>query len=156
MTSTLCQQAGRLYRNFAGLARRYQFRDREEICCHGISVSQCYTLEALSEHGPLTMGELADHLHLKISSMTRIVDRLVEQKLARRVEDAKDRRIRRVRLAPKGQRLISVIQSEMIDVHETVLRSIAPGSRDAVISAMERLLAAFNEREEQCTDRRPM
>ncbi len=155
MTPTLRQQAGRLYRSFAELARRYQFRDREEICCHGISVSQCYTLEALNEHAPLTMGELADHLHLKISTMTRIVDRLVEQKLGRRVEDAKDRRICRVRLAPKGQRLMSTIQSELIDVHETVLRSIAPGSRDAVISAMESLLAAFNEREDRCNDEGP-
>ena len=27
----------------------YQFRDRDQICCHGISISQCYALEFLHQ-----------------------------------------------------------------------------------------------------------
>lgn len=35
------------------LVRVYQFRDRDRICCHDISVTQCHALEALVEHGPM-------------------------------------------------------------------------------------------------------
>ena len=31
------------------LVRVYQFRDRDRICCHDISVTQCYALETLVE-----------------------------------------------------------------------------------------------------------
>ena len=30
------------------LIRVYQFRDRDRICCHDISVTQCYVLESLA------------------------------------------------------------------------------------------------------------
>ena len=31
----------------ADLVRVYQFRDRDHICCHDVSVTQCYALEML-------------------------------------------------------------------------------------------------------------
>jgi len=45
--SRLQQQTDRFYGAFAELVRAYQFRDRESVCCHGLSVVQCYALEAL-------------------------------------------------------------------------------------------------------------
>ena len=74
MSPSLARQAESLYDVFSELVRGYQFRDREGICCHGLSVSQCYTLDALVRHGPASMGELADHLYLEVSTMTRVVD----------------------------------------------------------------------------------
>ena len=93
------------------------------------------------------MGELAGHLGLKISTVTRVVDGLVKQRIVRRVADTQDRRVCRVVMTPKGHTLIKKIESEITDVHEAVLKSIAPQSREAVITAVERLLAAFDERE---------
>ncbi len=147
MADSLGGQAERLYGVFAELVRGYQFRDREEICCHGISVSQCHTLEALYTRGPLTMGDLAAHLHLEVSSATRVVDFLVANQLASRAADAKDRRVCRVRIARKGRSLIAKIRDELIREHEHVLREIPAPSREAVISAMSKLLSAFKERQ---------
>ena len=147
MSDSLAAQAQRLYRVFADLMRAYQFRDREEICCRGVSVSQCYTLDALDTHGPMTMGDLAGCLHLEISSMTRVVDCLVAAKLATRVTDARDRRICRVRISQKGRSLVSKIRDDLIREHERVLREVPPQSREAVISAMSRLLSAFSQRQ---------
>ncbi len=100
MGKRLHRQAGQLHEVFAELVRRYQFRDRDSIVCHGISVSQCYSLDALWRSGSLTMGELAAELALEISTMTRIVDHLVEVGLADRQEDPADRRVRRADLRP--------------------------------------------------------
>ncbi|UCE59468.1 MAG: MarR family transcriptional regulator [Phycisphaerales bacterium] len=147
MVDSLHKQAERLYHFLAELARGYQFRDREGICCHGISVSQCYTLDALEMQGPMTMSELAAHLHLEISSMTRVVDYLVANKLATRVTDAEDRRVCRVKIARKGHSLVGKIRTDLIKQHEAVLKEIPSGSREAVITAMSHLLEAFKERE---------
>ncbi len=140
------KQAERLYDAFSELVRRYQFRDRDQICCHGLSVSQCYTLDALASADSLTMGELADKLCLKISSATRVVDPMVERAWVRRVEDASDRRIRRVQATTKGRKLIGRVRADLVHEHEQVLRNVPPESREAVIQAMTDLLAALDAR----------
>ena len=150
MSTPLRQQAQRLYKVLTELVRRYQFRDREEICCHGLSVSQCYALSALEQQGPMSMGELAEHLHLEISTMTRIVDYLVSNKLATRVADARDRRICRVRISRKGEGRVAKIHAELIKEYEAVLREVPPESREAVVLAISHLLSAFKERQRRC------
>lgn len=147
MVTTLERQAERLYQVFAELVRGFQFRDREGICCHGLSVSQCYLLEAVYTHGPMTMGELATHLYLELSTVTRTVDSLVASGSASRVDDAKDRRVCRVQITRKGRSLVSKIRRELVKEHEAVLRRIPTESREAVISAMTHLLSACAERQ---------
>jgi DNA-binding MarR family transcriptional regulator len=147
MPNSLRRQAKQLFRVFADLVRAYQFRDREGICCHGLSVSQCYTLDTLHEQGPLTMSQLAGRLFLDTSTMTRVVDQLVRDKLATRITDAGDRRVCRVRTSAKGRSLLSKIRAELIKEHECVLQEIPAENREAVITAMSRLLAAFMERQ---------
>lgn len=149
MPASLHQQAERLYHAFAELVRGYQFRDREEICCHGISISQCYTLDALDRQGPMTMSSLAGHLHLELSTMTRVVDYLVANKLATRAADSRDRRVCCVEITRKGRALVSRIHADVIKEHEHVLREISPESREAVIAAMSHLAEAFREREKR-------
>jgi DNA-binding MarR family transcriptional regulator len=145
----LSRQAERLYQAFAELVRGYQFRDREGICCHGLSVSQCYTLEAMESHGALTMSELAGHMFLELSSMTRIVDHLVASRLAKRSQDPRDRRVCRVQITRQGRALVAKVRGELIKEHELVLREIPAESREAVISAMSHLLAAFKRRQQR-------
>jgi DNA-binding MarR family transcriptional regulator len=102
----------------------------------------------------MAMGDLAGHLHLEISTMTRVVDHLVADGLVTRVADANDRRVCRVQLTRKGRSLISKIRAELLTRYEAVLRGIPAQSREAVITTMSRLLRAFEERE-RCTCARP-
>jgi hypothetical protein len=53
---TLDRDAALLYEALSDLLRVYQFRDRDRICCHDISVTQCYALESLVREGPLTQN----------------------------------------------------------------------------------------------------
>jgi DNA-binding MarR family transcriptional regulator len=149
MPPALSRQAERFYQAFAELVRGYQFRDREGICCHGLSVSQCYTLEALESHGPSTMSELAGHMFLELSSMTRIVDHLVANRLAKRSQDTNDRRVCRVQITRQGRVLAARIRGELVKEHELMLREIPAESREAVISAMSHLLSAFKQRQQR-------
>jgi MarR family 2-MHQ and catechol resistance regulon transcriptional repressor len=155
MTTRLQRQAGKLHEAFVELVRRYQFRDRDSIGCHGISVSQCYSLDALWRSGSLTMGELAAELALEISTMTRVVDHLVEAGLADRQEDPADRRVRRVCITRKGEKLASRIRDELVQEYEQVLRGVPAAHREAVIQAIRQLLSAFQARQRHATQAEP-
>ena len=96
-------QAEAFHHEMVALVKKYQFRDRNEITCCGVSVSQCYVLELLHFEGALTMQKLAEQMHLSVSTITRVVEGLVKKGYVHREEDAKDRRVRRVRLTGEGE-----------------------------------------------------
>ncbi|MHC4493492.1 MAG: MarR family winged helix-turn-helix transcriptional regulator [Planctomycetota bacterium] len=147
MAASLNDQAERFHQLFAELVRRYQFRDRDRICFHGLSVSQCYALQAVEAQGPLAMRALSGQLHLDMSTMTRVVDHLVANKLVTRVADPKDRRVRHVQITRAGRTLASRIRGELLAEYEQVLREIPVEGREAVIQAISLLLTAFKERQ---------
>lgn len=146
MSAKLTRQAQQLYEVFVELVRRYQFRDRDQVCCYGLSISQCYTLESLAQREAMTMSELAGHLCLKLSTMTRVVDHLVSSGLATRRDDPNDRRVCCVQITDAGRAIVARIQAAIIAEYEAVLKGVPAASRPAVIDALSRLLSAFKQR----------
>jgi len=146
MAAGLQSHAQRMYEQVSAIVRQVQFRDRDTICCHGLSVSQCYALEAMLASGPLTMGALAERLNLELSSVTRLIDGLVGDGLAERTRDDRDRRVCLVHATRRGRRLIEQIRGELIAQYVEVLRSVPAESRGDVVEAIERLRQAFASR----------
>ncbi len=83
-----------LYEALTALVRVYQFRDRDTICCHDVSVTQCYALEALLRVGPCTLNELAAELYLDKSTASRVIQTLERKKYVTRREHPDDARAR--------------------------------------------------------------
>src|SRR4029450_5717298 len=77
-------EATALHDALGELVRVYQFRDRDRICCHAISVTQCYALEALIRRGPSGLNELAAELYLDKSTASRVVAALERTRYAAR------------------------------------------------------------------------
>jgi DNA-binding MarR family transcriptional regulator len=94
--------AEKLHRLTKELIRRYQFRDWNQICCYGISISQCYILDVLAEDGVHTMQQLAKRMFKSVSTMTRVVGQLVRRGYVKRRQDTQDRRIIHVSITPQG------------------------------------------------------
>lgn len=144
MARTLSGQALELQRVMAELVKKYQFRDRGETVGYGLSVSQAYALRSLHENGPLSMGELAADMHLSVSTMTRVVDKLVRKSLARRVADRDDRRVCRVALSARGRELWLRVQADLVESDVAVLRALAPAEREGLIRAIGLLCGAVD------------
>jgi DNA-binding MarR family transcriptional regulator len=141
--AVLDQQARRLHAAAGELLRRYQFRDRNEICCHGVSVAQCYTLETLVETGGTTMGELARRQRVAVSTMTRVVDGLVDKGLVDRWFDPDDRRVCRVGATGAGSDLVARITGELVAREKAVLGRLPAAHRESLITALEEFAAAM-------------
>src|SRR5688500_14528398 len=108
-TADLRADAEALHAAVADLVRVYQFRDRDRICCHDVSVTQCYALETLVQHGPLRLGELADRLFLDKSTTSRVVQSLVKKRYVEQLADRADARATTLRPTTAGRRLYTRI-----------------------------------------------
>jgi DNA-binding MarR family transcriptional regulator len=85
---------------------RLSRRLRAERTDETLSASQLSALAALSQHGPLTLGDLAAHERVRPPSMTRIVGHLEDRGLAIRVPDPTDRRQVLVEISRAGKELL--------------------------------------------------
>jgi DNA-binding MarR family transcriptional regulator len=82
-----------------------------------LTMPQLKALICVSKNNGATSGEIASNLGVGLSTVTGIVDRLIEQGLATRREDPKDRRIARVLATEPGDRLVTELlryRSELI------------------------------------------
>lgn len=74
-----------------------------------LTMPQLKTLVSLYGNERATMGELAESLGVSVSTLTGIVDRLVDHGLVTRENDPNDRRVVVGRLTPEGAGLIDQI-----------------------------------------------
>ena len=143
---TLDRDAERLYGALSELIRVYQFRDRDRICCHDLSVTQCYALEALVERGPLTINELAARLYLDKSTVSRVVDALGRKGLLEKAPHPEDRRAVQLVASPKGKALQAQIADEIRENEKRLLTDFDPEVRSAMIELIGRLASAAANR----------
>ena len=93
--------AARLRLSATRLARRL----RQESGA-GLSPSQQSALAVIANHGPLTLGALAEHERVAPPSITKVVSKLECDGLVTRTPDPSDRRICRVAISPDGEALL--------------------------------------------------
>jgi DNA-binding MarR family transcriptional regulator len=132
------------------LIKKYQFRDRNEMVCCGISVSQCYTLETLYRFGPLSMQNLANKMHLSISTMTRVINPLVEQGLISREEDRSDHRVRVITLTDSGKEKFLQTWDNVFKSEKSILENFPENQRESLIEFLKKLNKAFGYQNESC------
>lgn len=79
----------------------------------GLSMTQCKALLELGGLGEEVearqVSDLAETLGVSVPSISRAVDGLVKKRLASRVEDAEDRRVRRVAITARGKQLVDTL-----------------------------------------------
>src|SRR5437764_15124733 len=86
-------------------ATRLGRRSRQESG-PGLSPSQQSALAVIANHGPLTLGALAEHERAAPASITKLVTKRECAGLVTRSADPTDRRICRVATAPQGETLL--------------------------------------------------
>lgn len=138
----LNRDARALHEALSGLIRVYAFRDRDQICCHDLSVAQGYALDALGRQGPLTLNELAAELYLDKSTASRIVKGLERKGYAERSRHPDDARALQLALTAEGRAMRQRITAAMLDDHREILSDFDPGVRESMARLIARLADA--------------
>jgi MarR family transcriptional regulator, 2-MHQ and catechol-resistance regulon repressor len=144
--AALQRDAEALQAAIADLVRVYQFRDRDRICCHDISVTQCYALEALVEHGPMRLTELTGRLFLDKSTTSRVVRTLVKKGYVEQHPDATDGRATALSPTRAGRRLCARITDDLVGQQKGLLADLDPGLRAGVVDVIRRVAQAADSR----------
>ena len=144
--STLDQDAVALHNAVAELVRVYQFRDRDRICCHDVSVTQCYALETLVAHGPMRLSSLAERLFLDKSTTSRVIGTLVKKGYVEQAADPRDGRATALSATRKGRSLCARITDDLVDQQKQLLHDLDPEVRAGVVEVLRRLARAADAR----------
>jgi len=109
----------------------------------GLSMTQCKALLELGGKGgddPRQVGDLAETLGVSVPSMSRAVDALVRTRLATRVEDPEDRRVRRVAITAKGKKLAETLLVVRQAGMEAFAASLSAAQRRKLDAAIDSLM----------------
>jgi DNA-binding MarR family transcriptional regulator len=128
-----------LYAALNDLVRLYQFRDRDTICCHDISVTQCYALQSLARGGAMTLTALANDLMLDKSTASRVVETLERKGYVRRATHPEDARAMSIEMTPKGRGLCQRIERELLEEERDIMARLDPEVRRAAIGVVRDL-----------------
>jgi MarR family transcriptional regulator, 2-MHQ and catechol-resistance regulon repressor len=141
-STALQADAETLHAALSELVRVYQFRDRDRICCHDISVTQCYALEALLRRGPSGLKELAGDLYLDKSTASRVVAALERKRYVSRRTHPDDARAVVLAVTPAGRRLYDRIRADLVGETRRLVEDFEPEVREAAARLILRLARA--------------
>jgi MarR family 2-MHQ and catechol resistance regulon transcriptional repressor len=132
------------------LIRRYQFRDWNQICCYGISISQSHILDTLAEEGDLSMQQLARRMFKSVSTMTRVVAQLVRRGYVKRRQVPEDRRVVHVSITPQGKAIVGAVNRDLIETQKAILQAIPAQQWEGAFKMLEALARGARRWQETC------
>jgi len=120
-------------------------RPSEMLLESSVTMAQMKVLMLLSALSESRMSELASALHLSLSTVSGLVDRLVESGLVSRRTDANDRRQVIVSLTDDGVGFLDRFQELGVSHLRGLITDLSPTDIAAVSRALEVLIAAAQE-----------
>ncbi len=116
-----------------------------ELPAPGLTMAQLRVLMVLSVTGQIRMSDLMPKLNISLSTLSSLVDRLVEAGLAQRREDERDRRNVLVSLTEHGVDVLDALQELGIHHLRELLARLDDAGLATVTAAIELLVAAARQ-----------
>ena len=136
--------AALLHDRFARLTRQLRHMELPP----GMTPERLSTLSAIEKHGPISVTALADREMVRPATMSRMVSALVDEGLARRLEDKNDGRGVLVASTAKGKRAFQRGHQQRLQQLGAALRALPAdqlASMRELAVALERLTTALDE-----------
>ena len=123
------------------------FNPRREAAwlSNDLTMPQFKALIYVYRYDGATSGQIASGLGVSLSTITGVVDRLVEQGLVARHEDPRDRRITRVIATESGRELVENLLQYRNEVVTTILAQLDADQLKLVETAFQYLLDAVDK-----------
>ena len=104
-----------------------------------VTEQQWRVLRVLDEMGPLDSTQLAEHSSLLLSSLTRIVQTLVDKGFVTRVTNPQDRRRQTVTITPEGRSVIVENQARATEIAVRIEAHMGREKLDALLDLLAEL-----------------
>lgn len=114
-------------------------RGRDFLGSFDITGPQFDALNVLRDFGELTMGELCTKMFLACSTATDLIDRMERNGLIERVRDTADRRVIRLKVLPKGNKVIDQVLEVRRSYLATILSELDAADKERLIQSLDQI-----------------
>jgi DNA-binding MarR family transcriptional regulator len=102
---------------------------------------QWLLLRHLQRNGTCTIGELAEHLDVRSSTMSQMVDRLEKNGIVYRSAGQKDARVKTVALSEKGKEIIQDREMLWVDSLAQPFQNFSTEEKETLLNLMDKLVS---------------
>ena len=127
------------------LVRKLGVLERGEASCCGITLSQCHTIVEIGRAGTMSANLLTEILGVDKSTVSKSIDKLVNNEFLVRDSDPEDGRSVILRLSDKGQLAFEEIEKRATIYFGEVVADIPDDKREQVIESLQYLAQALKD-----------
>lgn len=127
------------------LVRNLGVLEKSDAGCCGVTISQCHAIVEIGRAGEISLNELAELLTLDKSTMSRTINKLVEDNIVIREAHAMDRRYITIKLTDQGINIFKTIEGNMAKYYNSVFMSIPEGKREQTLDSLKLLVEAVHK-----------
>ena len=133
------------------LARRFQqiavaiFHAEVEEAGYDLTPVQYAALTTIRAHPGIDQATLAGLIAYDRTTITGVVDRLVQKSLAVRQASSRDRRARELQITDEGRRILGGIEPAVEAAQRIMLRGLAADETEEFLRLLRKAIAAGNE-----------
>jgi DNA-binding MarR family transcriptional regulator len=127
----------------------------EDACVNffGVTSAQGSTILAIPVDDTLKMNELSNVVGVDSSTMTRMIDQLVDKDLVKRQAGEKDRRQVHIGLTDSGCKLHQELKNALDKFYQDSLEKIPEEKREKIIESLVTVNSAIKNGLEECCNR---
>lgn len=127
------------------LVRKLGVLERGEASCCGITLSQCHTIVEIGRVGTMSANRLTEILGVDKSTVSKSIDKLVNNDFLVRDSDPEDGRSVILGLSDKGKLAYEEIEKRATTYFGEVVADIPDGKREQVIESLQYLAQALKD-----------
>ena len=123
-------------------------KNESETCCKlcgPVSEKELFIIVFVGQNEQVSMSDLAGNLEAPLSTLTSIVDKLVEKKYLLRWHSEEDRRVVRVALGKKGKESYRIFLQQKHKLAEKVLSQLSEKEQTNLMKAIDSLATSIHE-----------
>lgn len=114
-------------------------------CCCGVTLSQCHTLLELDKHDHVSLKDLSERLYLDKSTLSRIVEGLVNLGLVNREIPKNNRRTILIMLTKQGASVCKKINTGNNLFFQRVLESLSKEQLQVFLDSFKIIVTSMTE-----------
>ena len=144
---TLDEFSDRVIEAMQVVSREFLKQQTEEFYNIKITMPQFVVLELIHRVGESKMTDLARLLNVTTAAMTGVVDRLVRDNYAERINDPEDRRIIRIKLKTKGSKVVKEATRHRKHAMMKIFGLVSPAEREEYLKILMHIKNHLKEEE---------
>jgi MarR family transcriptional regulator, organic hydroperoxide resistance regulator len=105
----------------------------------GMDIPRWRVLMLAHERGPLSVGRIAEDAVIKLSTVTKVVQRLRDDRLVRLRRSERDARVTEVELTPAGEEAVVVIRGAASRLYQSAFTDLTAAEVERMNSMLRRV-----------------